>query len=285
MKKGMLTRILVGTVLTALFAGIWLSGIWQFGKILQTVLCGITALLCVYEMTHVLNKAGYKFFSAPMYLLAAAASPLIAYFRFEIYWAVLFICAVLTVFVRITNKDERNEDMLASLLIYAYPLALLGVLFKVCNLESLQVNRLAMFITFACPLLGDTLAYFFGVTMGKRKLCEHISPKKTVAGSVGGILGGALAGLGAFYLQDGITALFNIDSPAGKTELIPLIVLGVILGAVGQIGDLFASCIKRWAGVKDYGSIFPGHGGMMDRIDSVLMCAPFVLMFFSIFGF
>ena len=119
--------------------------------------------------------------------------------------------------------------------------------------------------------MGDTVAFFLGSALGKHKLCPHISPKKTVEGSVGGFIGGALGGALTFALQ-GIPALHSAIAPG----LWQLVVAGLLCGGVGQIGDLFASTVKRWADIKDYGNIFPGHGGVMDRLDSVLMCAPLV---------
>ena len=146
-------------------------------------------------------------------------------------------------------------------------------------MHDFALSRFACLTVFACPLIGDTIAYFIGSFFGKRKLCEHISPNKTVAGSVGGLLGGAIAGLILFYMQPVMGMLWN-ELPI-QLPLAALVVIGLLCGALGQVGDLFASCIKRWCGIKDFGSIFPGHGGMMDRIDSVLICAPIVFLFFS----
>lgn len=123
-------------------------------------------------------------------------------------------------------------------------------------------------------MLGDTAAYFIGSALGKHKLCPHISPKKTVEGSVGGFFGGALGGLLAYAVGRYVPGVDWGLLPALGQAL----VLGLICGGIGQIGDLFASTIKRWAGIKDYGKIFPGHGGMMDRLDSVLMCGPVVYL-------
>lgn len=275
MKKGMLTRIIVGIILAAIFIATWL-----FARAVQTVLYTVIALLCVYEMIHVLKSAGKKVFSAPLYVAAAAMSPMVKYLDIKYFMSLLFVCAVITILSRICDKNGKNEDMLCSLFAYLYPIAPLTVLCKLCFMGSLGFNRLAMLLTFACPLLGDTLAYFFGVCFGKKKLCEHISPKKTVAGGVGGIFGGTLGGVIVYYMQSVISVIFK--TAATDYSLYMLAGIGLLLGITGQIGDLFASCIKRWAGVKDYGTIFPGHGGMMDRIDSVLMCAPFVMIAFCL---
>ena len=106
--------------------------------------------------------------------------------------------------------------------------------------------------------------------MGKRKLCPEISPHKTVEGSYGSFFVGLLGRFACFLLQ----FIWGLRLP-----ILPMLLVGIICGGVGQIGDLFASVIKRWAGAKDYGNIFPGHGGVIDRLDSVLMCAPVVLCY------
>ena len=91
---------------------------------------------------------------------------------------------------------------------------------------------------------------------------------------MGGFLGGALGGLLAYAVGRYVPGVdWGLLPQAGQA-----LALGILCGGIGQIGDLFASTIKRWAGIKDYGKIFPGHGGMMDRLDSVLMCGPVVYL-------
>ena len=120
---------------------------------------------------------------------------------------------------------------------------------------------------------SDSGAYFAGRFFGKHKLAPNLSPKKTKEGSVGGILCAVLLVVGySVYLGEG--AMFTL----------PLsIVFGVVISIIGQIGDLAESMIKRFAQVKDSGNILPGHGGILDRFDSIIMAAPFVSYIF-IFG-
>jgi len=121
----------------------------------------------------------------------------------------------------------------------------------------------------------DTMAYTFGRLFGKRKIIPEISPKKTLAGAIGGILGCiALMTVFGFIIQ----AYFGL-----KISFTALALLGLICGVVSQIGDWSASAIKRYVNVKDFGNIMPGHGGVLDRFDSILFVAPavyFVLTFF-----
>jgi phosphatidate cytidylyltransferase len=107
---------------------------------------------------------------------------------------------------------------------------------------------------------ADTAAYAVGKTLGRHKLCPSISPGKTVEGAVGGLIGAML-----------LTFLLGqwLGLPTGHA-----LALGALLGVAGQLGDLAESKLKRWAGVKDSGSILPGHGGVLDRFDSLLVNAP-----------
>ncbi len=109
---------------------------------------------------------------------------------------------------------------------------------------------------------GDAGAYYVGRALGKRKLCPGVSKGKTVAGAVGGLLANVVAAFLAWFL------LLRSMEPWS------LLFLAVVLGAVGQVGDLTESILKRGFGVKDSGSLLPGHGGVFDRVDAVLMAAP-----------
>ena len=126
---------------------------------------------------------------------------------------------------------------------------------------------------------GDTFAYFAGRLFGKHKLAPIVSPKKTVEGAIGGILGCVLLGEICTYVYQNIAdksdIFFHGVAPA---FYLVVAVLGVISAVLGLLGDLFASVVKRQHGIKDYGTIFPGHGGILDRFDSVLFVSLFVCM-------
>ncbi|MDO4863505.1 MAG: phosphatidate cytidylyltransferase [Ruminococcus sp.] len=136
-------------------------------------------------------------------------------------------------------------------------------------------NGLFLLIMALCGAwIADTGAYFTGVAIGKHKLCPEISPKKTIEGFIGGILTTAVVYAVAFSLYFGFT-------PARAAIAF---VTGAFCAVVGAIGDLSASMVKRQIGFKDYGKIMPGHGGLMDRFDSVLFVLPTFYAFIALFG-
>lgn len=120
-----------------------------------------------------------------------------------------------------------------------------------------------VWLVFITAWATDTCAYFTGSFIGKRKLCPQISPKKTIEGSIGGIIGSVIISL--------IFAYFIVPH-----IFIHCIWIGFIGSIMGQVGDLTASIFKRYTGIKDYGKIMPGHGGILDRFDSILFTAPTV---------
>lgn len=127
---------------------------------------------------------------------------------------------------------------------------------------------------------GDTCAYFVGRRFGKHKLCPVVSPKKTVEGAVGGVIGTMAFGVVATLIYSIIanrTEAFS-RSNIGVSMYVIIALLACVAAVLGIYGDLFASVVKRQCGIKDYGKIFPGHGGVLDRFDSVIFIAPFVTM-------
>ena len=124
---------------------------------------------------------------------------------------------------------------------------------------------------------GDTFAYFAGRAFGKHKLAPIVSPNKTVEGAIGGICGSILIGVIAtviYGMLSGRYAAFTVEVTV--RHYLVVVGMGAIASVLGILGDLFASAVKRQAGIKDYGTIFPGHGGILDRFDSVMFIAPFV---------
>lgn len=261
----MLKRIIVGIILIGVLACILYFGGW-----VQCALFTFAALISVHEMGVVFKKKGYALFIAPLYVLAGLYFVAYRIFGMRAVFLLFVLTFALIVGERVFSSKRSTESTLYALAVMIYPLMLYVILMYAAEYTGYNASRIALLSTFALPLMGDTLAYFGGRFFGKRKLALNISPNKTVFGGISGIAGGVLGGY-IVYLAQGWF-------PAGY-PLWVLLALGFACGVLGQLGDLFASAIKRWADVKDYGKIFPGHGGVMDRLDSVLFCAPVVVGF------
>ena len=150
-------------------------------------------------------------------------------------------------------------------------------IYIICGFSSVQLLRNMSnniyLLVFIGAWITDIFAYFTGFFFGKHKLCETISPKKTIEGSIGGTFFCALAfvAFGAITSKGAIMAY----------EYIILAVIGIIISVVSQIGDLSMSLIKRRYGIKDFGKIFPGHGGMLDRFDSIIAVSSVLFVLLS----
>ncbi|RDY23900.1 phosphatidate cytidylyltransferase [Romboutsia maritimum] len=134
--------------------------------------------------------------------------------------------------------------------------------FIILTANNFELGKIYVWLIFVISFMTDTFAYFSGYLFGKHKLIPKISPKKTVEGSIGGIIGSTCGCILFGYI-------FNLD-------LIYMALIGSLGSVIAQFGDLFASSIKRYVGIKDYGKLIPGHGGILDRFDSVILVAPFV---------
>jgi len=152
------------------------------------------------------------------------------------------------------------------------------VLFLLIHIPLISKLRFGIFYVILI-LLGaiatDTFAYFTGVTIGKHKLCPVMSPKKTIEGAIGGIIGAIVV-----FVIYGII----LNKFAGiNVNYLLMFVLAVLCALISEVGDLVASVIKRQFGIKDFGNLLPGHGGIMDRVDSISFVSPFVFYFITSF--
>jgi len=157
------------------------------------------------------------------------------------------------------NQNKKLEDTSMTLLGVFYIAFNLFHIVKIASFDS----HFFIWYVFILAWGTDTCAYFTGYFFGKRKLWEEISPKKTIEGAIGGIVGATILAFGFAYVL----------KPSFMYYAIPL---GIIGSIVSQMGDLIASKIKRYVDIKDYGHIMPGHGGVLDRFDSIILTAPLV---------
>ena len=158
------------------------------------------------------------------------------------------------------------------------PMLLSFSMASICKLNFLTDRHGAVLIllTLCGAWIADSAAYFTGTFLGKHKLCPDISPKKTVEGFIGGVVFDGL-----FFILFNYIYVSFFAKDCG-VNYISSFFLGMICAALGTVGDLTASLIKRQCGIKDYGKIMPGHGGFMDRFDSVLFVAPFMYAYLSV---
>ncbi|MBR3908737.1 MAG: phosphatidate cytidylyltransferase [Clostridia bacterium] len=259
----MKTRIISGIVMGAIVAAVLVVG-YLWAPVVITLAVAALAAAAVYELLH--NAAGIKSKAVIIGACVYAALAIVggAFLHFEgVVTATVLYCVYAVVMVLVNHKEL---DLGKIAVVYALPVPFaVAFYFLQCIINAHDgIYYLLLLLNFSS--ICDMGAYFVGVTLGKHKLCPEISPKKTVEGAIGGIVSSVIITLV-------ISLLFKKFSIAVLILTIPLCVLGMI-------GDLFASAIKRSVGLKDYSNLIPGHGGIMDRLDSIIMIAPtmFVLV-------
>lgn len=180
-----------------------------------------------------------------------------------------FLVVLLAVMVFSYPKYHARE-IIAAFFGFFYVAVMLSYIYQI---RMLPDGVFSVWLVFVCSWGCDTCAYCVGMLIGKHKMAPVLSPKKSVEGGIGGILGAALIGI--------LYALaINHWGDAG-VDVLRFAIIGAVGGAISQVGDLAASAIKRNYGIKDYGTLIPGHGGIMDRFDSVIFTAP-VIYFLAI---
>ena len=188
----------------------------------------------------------------------------------------------------ILHSFSGSREMTAELVQRGWYISFSGVI-TFCFYSLIHLKRMLPFaqyrydaIYFILLILcfawgGDTAAYFAGRAFGRHKLAPIVSPHKTVEGAVGGVLGSMAAGCVLTLVYSLLSKTYNVLSiHVLARHYMVLLGMGAVASVLGILGDLFASAVKRQAGIKDYGTIFPGHGGILDRFDSVMFIAPFV---------
>ncbi len=247
----MKTRIISGIIaFIILFTTIFIGG-----NILNTFIL-LISLLAINEFYEALKNIGYKI-NRTMSILFAVSLYIIILYEKILYIQPLIYGYTLTILVLFVLKtDFKLIDVSLNILSTIY---IIGFIFHI----SLLNGNILIWLIFITAWSTDTFAYFTGIYLGKRKLCPNLSPNKTIEGAIGGIIGSLLVTL--VFIK-----LFNTDN------ILKLSFLSILCSIISQIGDLTASKIKRITGIKDYGNIIPGHGGILDRFDSILFTSPIV---------
>ena len=260
----MKTRVISGIIIAATLALVLIPG----GYVLSCALTAVS-LISFYELSkatvvgiakeklNLLEACGY--ISIIVHYAQMVITGSHKYFVFSIMFAffLIMVCYVLT-FPRF-----KANQAIAAFFSFVYAPVSMSFVYLLRIRPYGQYFAWIPFIAWVC----DTCAYFAGRAFGKHKLAPVLSPKKTIEGSIGGILGSVIVGAGIGYI------LYKFET--GNIATIYVLMAITFAGSIiGQIGDLLASGIKRDTGIKDYGNVIPGHGGIMDRFDSVIFVIP-----------
>ncbi len=260
-------RTITSAIILAVMIPIALLSEYMVYPIAMSLFC----LMATFEMLRVLGMEKRWLLSVPAYLLSLTL-PLFTHDIFlgeshemRVTYMLISAAAVFAYLLYIMGVSVFSKGELT---IAKSGELFLAVTYIVISFTSLSLVRyvengeFCFVLVFVAAWMSDSCAYIFGSLFGKHKLIPEISPKKTVEGAIGGIVCAAAA----FLLYGLIIDLFY----EREVNYIVLAIAGLVLAVVSQIGDLIASLIKREHGVKDYGTLLPGHGGIMDRFDSIL---------------
>ncbi len=256
-------------------------GLCWFGDLVTCIGFCIISMIAFYELSKVtcMNNTEKRVNSLTITGLVAVVLLYLFLYLFD--WSVVGLSLVITfIFMLVCYVVQYPKYHITQLMniifSFFYGPFLLSYIYLTREYDngSLVAGKTLGFymcwMIFISPWLSDTMAYFIGSTLGKHKIFPKLSPKKSVEGCIGGLFGGVIGGIAYYYLL----LLLGISIPSVSLGL--LSILGLFGSLFGQIGDLVASAIKRNYDVKDYGNLIPGHGGIMDRFDSLLLIAPII---------
>lgn len=289
----MLKRVITGAVFTAIILG----GIYLRGWALRALMLA-AMLIGMFEVYRAIKKTGAKPAEWAGYVYAVLAIALEALVQLPNApeWlktmnapATALVIGLLLGLSAIVLRGRVDFPALsATVLPMAYPGFLFSMLASLQDIPNAAMALAALLIAFFLASINDVFALFTGMTLGKHKLSPEISPKKTIEGSIGGLIASAVFAMLVAWLLDwaqaaaGVAQALRIGEAEAEFSILGFAIMGVFAGAMSQIGDLTASLVKRHCGVKDYGTIFPGHGGIMDRFDGILFCGAVCAVFFQI---
>ena len=307
-------RIITSIVILLCTVGLFFSRLWT--PLVFDLAFGALAVVACIEVSKVAYAAGkpnnaYFVCTYPATLYLVTMFYLNKKFTFSYYIFILLmlllayflIIFIVTGSMHKTSVDEMGkigykgskwhfalDKSMFSISLMVYPaLLFLSIVilnhfteFTSVSALNLSGNILSMFLlvtVFAVTMICDSMAMITGITFKGKKLCPKISPNKTISGAIGGLIGG-IASAFVVYALFNLSPSFVSDFSAIGGNAWHILIVGVVGAIISQIGDILASLLKRHADVKDYGNIFPGHGGVMDRMDGLIFNSAFVTLFF-----
>ncbi len=292
----MLKRIITGAGIFAVLIGMFASRIFwtteittleggdlTAGVVLFDAVLALMAIVGTFEVVRAMDVKMLFIEKIIALIFPIIVFPIATFCGATYAFIVIAIYDMLTVALSVfAFKDATLESVGLTMLSVFYPTGLTLPLVAV-NLMSFE----ALLLVFAVSPLCDTMAYFVGSALRGKKLCPAISPNKTISGAIGGIAGGAIGGVAVYFFSNwlysaGVLAGTAFTVGALWADVIIFVVAGALFAALTELGDLAESVIKRKLGIKDMGKLFPGHGGMMDRIDGLSFVSPVAALIFCV---
>ena len=268
MKSSLKLRIITAVICVPLLILVLLSP-----KPVVTIVVMAAALVGLYEYYNAVGLSKHKNICIMGYLASLVIS-MGANFSTAISIILVFLY-VMALFVLMLLSNKSITIVHLSTLIFGL-IYIPYFLSHIIYIRSMDYGNFFIWLVFIGAFSADTCAYFTGKLLGKHKLCPNISPNKTVEGAIGGILGGGIT----FVIFGLIVNSFFGNMLCGMHfDILRLFILGLTTALFSEIGDLVASSIKRQFNIKDFGNVLPGHGGILDRCDSIIIVAPTIFLF------
>ena len=267
-------RVISGVIIAALIVGAGLLGGYVLAALIMV--CSMIGFQELVRATGVLEAGltGFSLVIAAAYYLGLmavqarlSADPQQMVFASDFYTTIIIIAAFLglmTIYV-LTFPRFRSEQVMAAFFSFIYAPVLMAYVYRA---RVLPYGIFMYALIFVCSSVCDTCALAAGMAFGKHKMAPVLSPKKTIEGAVGGLIGSAVCSVIVAYLV-------KLVDPSADLRL-QFLIIGIFGALISMIGDLAASAIKRNHNIKDYGDLIPGHGGIMDRFDSIIFTAPII---------
>lgn len=256
-----ITRLISGIILLAIVISTGILGGPVFWSLVTLI-----SLLGVFEFYRMLNlQKSVLFYTSSFMCLGFDA--LLFFGKTEAAQALLVLTLLILMAIYVAAYPRLSaKEVFASYTGWVYAAVLLSFLYRIRMEES---GILLLWLVFIGAWGSDTCAYCVGKLLGKHKVFPELSPKKTLEGCIGGVAGTALiAGIYAVCI--------NKWTGADTVSVFQFVLIGITASVISQVGDLAASAMKRNYGIKDYGKLIPGHGGILDRFDSIMFTAPLV---------
>lgn len=273
MIKNFLTRAFTSIFIFLIFGAIVISSLFPYAF---EITISLLSAFCVYEALNAIKIKKHKTLVV-FSILYSVSIPVLYSFtsKFFVYYTLVTVAFVylFNVFSMCKFKDVKFFDSASSIYLTVVITSFLtSIVILTRTFEHGLFYLILCIVCFAWAT--DIFAYVFGVLFGKNRFSPNISPKKSIEGSIGGTLTSVASTVGAMYIYQSIADI--------EFSLVTVIVYALICSIVGQIGDFSFSYIKRSFGIKDFGNLLPGHGGVLDRLDSLIFISPIFCLLLTI---